>query len=69
MPVIPATPKAAYERQWLWYHRTKLTPRDVRKIRYFLSKGFTGLEIAEWYNVEDSIISLIKRNKRWWWVK
>lgn len=43
----------------------KLTLQDVEDIRGFLLMGWTGVKIAEYFNVSSATISMIKHGKVW----
>lgn len=54
----------------IWYRMkknniktTKLDSEDIKEIRYFLSIGKKGREIASIFNVSEQLISNIKTNK------
>ena len=44
---------------------SKLTEDSIREIRKMLQNGYTQKQIASIYNVDQSLISLIKSNKIW----
>lgn len=44
---------------------SKLTDDSIRGIRKLLQDGYTQKQIASIYNVDQSLISLIKNNKIW----
>lgn len=44
---------------------SKLTPRCVNAIRYFINLGFSHEELSKAFNVSRSAISLIAENKTW----
>lgn len=44
---------------------SKLTEDSIREIRKMLQNGYTQKQIASMYNVDQSLISLIKNNKIW----
>ena len=44
---------------------SKLTDDSIREIRKMLQNGYTQKQIASMYNVDQSLISLIKNNKIW----
>lgn len=46
-------------------HRAKLSNIDVGIIRDCFNAGFRGKDIARYFNVSASAISMIKRNQNW----
>ena len=46
----------------------KLTPEEVRQIRFGLSCGWSNLELARAYGVSDTCIRYIRKGRRYAWV-
>lgn len=46
-------------------HRAKLSNVDVLIIRDCIAKGFKGIEIAKYFGVKPSTISMLKRGQNW----
>ena len=46
----------------------KLTPEEVRQIRFGLSCGWSNLELARVYGVSDTCIRYIRKGRRYAWV-
>lgn len=47
------------------HNRAKLSNEDVRTIRDMVRNGYSNKSIAELYDVDPSLISHIKRGKKW----
>lgn len=47
----------------------KLSVEDVQEIRFGLSTGIRGSELARMYGVSQSVISAIKVGRTYWWLK
>ena len=48
--------------------KTKLTPEDVRQIRFGLSCGWSPQELAAAYGVSDTSIRRIRKGRRFVWI-
>lgn len=45
--------------------QAKLTEMDVRFVRHWLSRGYSGVEVAKAFGVSKACISAVKTGRRW----